>query len=150
MSIEVNHLIIPATDKQASARFLAGILGLEPDASMSHFQPVRVGHVTLDYDDATDIRPLHIAFLVDDKTFDAAHRRLTDAHVATYADPRRTQPERSTAARAAEASTSTTPTCTSSSSSPPPMPSRKCKSRCFAFFSGGQGYLDLSTTECQE
>ena len=92
MSIEVNHLIIPATDKQASARFLAGILGLEPDAPVSHFQPVRVGHVTLDHDDASDIRPLHIAFLVDDDTFDAAHQRLTDAHVATYADPRRTQP----------------------------------------------------------
>ncbi len=92
MSIEVNHLIVPATDKQASAHFLAGILGIDVGAPVSHFQPVQVGHVTLDYDDATDIQPLHVAFLVDDSTFDAAHRRLLDAHAATYADPRRGQP----------------------------------------------------------
>jgi catechol 2,3-dioxygenase-like lactoylglutathione lyase family enzyme len=92
MSIEVNHLIVPATDKELSARFLADIVGLDLGAPVSHFQPVQIGHVTLDYDDATDIRPLHIAFLVDDATFDAAHRRLLDADVPTYADPGRSQP----------------------------------------------------------
>ncbi len=92
MPVEVNHLIVPATDKNASARFLADILGLEPDGPVSHFRPVQIGHVTLDYDDATDIRPLHLAFLVDDATFDAAHRRLLDAEVPTYADPRRSRP----------------------------------------------------------
>ena len=45
-----------------------------------------------DYDDATEIRPMHIAFLVDDSTFDAAHRRLLDGHVPTSADPGRSQP----------------------------------------------------------
>jgi catechol 2,3-dioxygenase-like lactoylglutathione lyase family enzyme len=92
MSIEVNHLIVPATDKELSARFLADIVGLDLGAPVSHFQPVQIGHVTLDYDNATDIRPIHIAFLVDDATFDAAYRRLMDAEVHTYADPGRSQP----------------------------------------------------------
>lgn len=92
MSIEVNHLIVPATDKNASARFLADILGLEPGPPVGHFQPVQIGGVALDYDDATDIRPMHIAFLVDDATFDAANERLTAAGAATYADPGRSRP----------------------------------------------------------
>jgi catechol 2,3-dioxygenase-like lactoylglutathione lyase family enzyme len=91
VSIEVNHLIVPATDKETSARFLAGILGLDLGAPVSHFQPLQIGHVTLDYDDATDIRPIHVAFLVDDATFDAAHRRLLDANASIYADPGRRQ-----------------------------------------------------------
>jgi|SRR5215468_2098249 len=94
MSIEINHLIVPATDKTASARFLAGILGLPVGEPVSHFQPVQVGTVTLDFDNATGIRPMHIAFLVDDATFDAAHRRLLDGGVATYADPGRSQRDR--------------------------------------------------------
>ncbi len=92
MSIEVNHLIVPATDKGASARFLSGILGVDLPGPMGHFQPVQIGHVTLDYDNATAIRSMHIAFLVDDTTFDLAHRRLLDAGVSTYADPGRSQP----------------------------------------------------------
>jgi catechol 2,3-dioxygenase-like lactoylglutathione lyase family enzyme len=92
MSIEVNHLIVPATDKTASARFLATILGLDLGVPVSHFQPVQIGDVTLDYDNTTDIRPLHIAFLVDDETFDGAPRRLLDAGATTYADPGRSQP----------------------------------------------------------
>jgi len=92
MSIEINHLIVPATDKTTSARFLAGILGLPVGEPVSHFQPVQVGAVTLDFDNATGIRPMHIAFLVDDATFDAAHQRLLDGGAATYADPGRSQP----------------------------------------------------------
>lgn len=94
MSIEVNHLIVPATDKEASARFLADVLGVELGSSVSHFRPVQIGQVTLDYDDAMDIRPMHIAFLVDEVTFDAAHRRLVDSGAAIYADPGRRQPGR--------------------------------------------------------
>jgi catechol 2,3-dioxygenase-like lactoylglutathione lyase family enzyme len=92
MPIEVNHLIVRATDKATSARFLADVLGVEVGAPASHFQPVQVGSVTLDYDDATDIQPVHIAFLVDDETFDTAHRRLLASDASTYADPGRTQP----------------------------------------------------------
>jgi catechol 2,3-dioxygenase-like lactoylglutathione lyase family enzyme len=89
MSIEVNHLIVPASDKTSSARFLADVLGIPLGDPVSHFQPVQVGTVTLDYDNADDFRPMHIAFLVDEATFDAAHQRLLDAGAPTYADPGR-------------------------------------------------------------
>jgi catechol 2,3-dioxygenase-like lactoylglutathione lyase family enzyme len=92
VSIEINHLVVPATDKKTSARFLADILGLPVGEPFSHFLPVQIGTLTLDYDDATDIRPMHIAFLVDDATFDAAHRRLLDAEVPIYADPFHKEP----------------------------------------------------------
>ncbi len=92
MSIQVNHLIVPASDKALSARFLADILELPVGVPVSHFQPVQVGTVTLDYDNAAGMQPIHVAFLVDDTTFDPAPQRLLNSDVPTYADPRRTQP----------------------------------------------------------
>jgi catechol 2,3-dioxygenase-like lactoylglutathione lyase family enzyme len=92
MSIEINHLIVPATDKNASAEFLSSVLGISPSTAAGHFRPVQVGTVTLDFDNSTEIRPMHIAFLVDDATFEAAYQRLLDAGTPTYADPGRSQP----------------------------------------------------------
>lgn len=94
MGIEVNHLIVRATDKEASARFLAGILGIEVGPAAGHFQPVQVGSLTLDYDDAEVVQSMHIAFLVDDETFESSYQRLLEAGVPTYADPARSQPGR--------------------------------------------------------
>jgi PhnB protein len=92
MSVEINHLIVPATDKKASARFLAEVLGIEPGSPMGHFHPVQIGPVTLDYDDASNIRPMHIAFLVDEDTFEKSYQRLLDGGTSTYADPGRSRP----------------------------------------------------------
>jgi catechol 2,3-dioxygenase-like lactoylglutathione lyase family enzyme len=95
MPVEINHLIVPASDKVASAQFLAEVLGVEVSPPMAHFQPVQVGTVTLDYDDApdpSDIRSMHIAFLVDDATFDHAYALFMERDVSTYADPVRSQP----------------------------------------------------------
>ena len=94
MSIEINHLIVPASDKVASARFLADVLGVDVSAPMAHFQPVQVGTVTLDFDDAPsrDIMSMHIAFLVDEDTFDHGYALLLERGVSTYADPGRRQP----------------------------------------------------------
>ena len=38
MSVELNHTIIPAKDKWASAKFLADILNLEGGAGMGPFR----------------------------------------------------------------------------------------------------------------
>jgi catechol 2,3-dioxygenase-like lactoylglutathione lyase family enzyme len=92
MGIEVNHLIVPARDKDASAQFLASILGVAPSATDGPFRPVQVGSVTVDFQDSTEIRSMHIAFLVDEATFDAAYQRLLDAGAATYAQPSRSGP----------------------------------------------------------
>jgi len=92
MTLEVNHLIVPVRDKRASASFLAGVLGVPVSADDGPFQPVQIGGTTLDFETSDNIRPMHVAFLVDEDTFDAAHRRLMEAGAATYADPMRNQP----------------------------------------------------------
>src|SRR5471032_3149400 len=62
---ELNHLIVPARDKQASAAFLAAILGVEAGPAWGHFMPVRTANgVTLDFVDSKDVRTQHYAFLV--------------------------------------------------------------------------------------
>ena len=49
MAVELNHTIIWAKDKLASARFLADILGVKAGPQWARFVPVRVGGVTLDF-----------------------------------------------------------------------------------------------------
>jgi catechol 2,3-dioxygenase-like lactoylglutathione lyase family enzyme len=87
MGVELNHIIIPAKDKRASAEFLAGILGLEAGPEWSIFVPVRTSNgVTLDYADAVEFRPQHYAFLVSDAEFDKALSRIQSAGIEFYAD----------------------------------------------------------------
>ncbi len=93
MTVELNHLIVPARDRERSAKFLAGILGLKPGDPWGPFVPVSVGSVTVDFEDAEEIRSMHLAFLVGDEEFDAARARLRDGDVRTYADPFRRQPD---------------------------------------------------------
>ena len=42
MAITLNHTIVPARDKEASAKFFAQIFGLKYEGAMGHFAPVRV------------------------------------------------------------------------------------------------------------
>ena len=87
MTIELNHTIVPARDKHASAKFLADMLGLEAGPEWSHFVPVRTSNgVTLDYTDATDFHRQHYAFLVSEQEFDAALTRIKEAGATFYAD----------------------------------------------------------------
>jgi catechol 2,3-dioxygenase-like lactoylglutathione lyase family enzyme len=93
MSIEINHMIVPATDRKASARFLGDILGVEPGpALVGHFEPLQVGGVTLDFMDSAEVQSMHIAFVVDDATFDAALKRFEELGTETFADPARSEP----------------------------------------------------------
>lgn len=93
MPAELNHTIIPARDKWASARFLADILNLEAGPEWGRFVPVRTGNgVTLDFANSTEFRPQHYAFLVSDTEFDAALARIRARGVAHYANFRREQP----------------------------------------------------------
>ena len=51
MPITLNHTIVPAHDKEASARFFAHIFGLPYHGPLGHFAPVRVNDtLTLDFD----------------------------------------------------------------------------------------------------
>ena len=77
MTIELNHTIVPARDPEASAHFLAGILGLSVDPRVAHFTPVTLANgVSLDYDQAEDFEPHHYAFMVGEEEFDAALARI--------------------------------------------------------------------------
>jgi catechol 2,3-dioxygenase-like lactoylglutathione lyase family enzyme len=94
VSVEINHLVVPATEKITSAQFLGDILGLAAGEPVGHVQPVQIGAMRLFYDDeVADICPMHIALLVDDDTFDAAHQRLLDAEIPIYADLLHQQPD---------------------------------------------------------
>jgi catechol 2,3-dioxygenase-like lactoylglutathione lyase family enzyme len=83
MPIELNHTIVAARDPQASAQFLAGILGLHVDPPLAHFTPITLANqVTLDYDQSLDaIQSCHYAFLATDEEFDAAFARIQDAGI---------------------------------------------------------------------
>jgi catechol 2,3-dioxygenase-like lactoylglutathione lyase family enzyme len=84
MSIVLNHTIVPVTDRHAGAGFLADLLGLRVHAS-GPFAAVAVNaDLTLDFEDTSDTRPGHYAFLVDDATFDAVLERLAGDPGATY------------------------------------------------------------------
>jgi catechol 2,3-dioxygenase-like lactoylglutathione lyase family enzyme len=88
MSIELNHTIVPAHDPQASAQFLADILGLTVSPPLSHFTPVTLSNrVTLDYDRHDDFEAHHYAFQVSEEEFDVAFGRVQDRGVTYYADP---------------------------------------------------------------
>ena len=44
MTVQLNHTIVPARDPQASAQFLAEILGLSVDPPVAHFTPVTLAN----------------------------------------------------------------------------------------------------------
>jgi len=83
----LNHIIIPAKDKDASATFLADILGVKAGPQWEPFRPVQTSNgVTLDFVDSKDVRTQHYAFLVDDKEFDASFARVKKAGITYFAD----------------------------------------------------------------
>lgn len=90
MSIELNHTIVVAKDKKASAQFLADILGLEVGPQYGPFFPVTIPNgVTLDYyeGDGGPFVPQHYAFLVSEDEFDAIFGRIKAAGLTYWADP---------------------------------------------------------------
>ena len=79
MAIELNHTIVPARDKVASAKFFARLFGLSFDENaVGYFAPVRVNQtLTLDYDDDVDRFDVHhYAFKVSEAEFDTIFGRI--------------------------------------------------------------------------
>lgn len=93
MGIALNHTIVAAKDKHASAAFLAGVLDLKVSEAAGHFVPIELSNgVTLDYDNREQVTPQHYAFMVSEAEFDAAFARIKDAGIAYWADPGHNQP----------------------------------------------------------
>ena len=90
---ELNHIIIPAHDKNASAKFLGDILGVTPGAQWGPFIPLRIANgVTLDFVDSKDVRTQHYAFLVSDAEFDAGLAKIREDGIKFYAGPHKEGP----------------------------------------------------------
>jgi catechol 2,3-dioxygenase-like lactoylglutathione lyase family enzyme len=84
MAIELNHTIVPAHDKEASAQFVARILGLRYEGKFAHFAIVRVNdQLTLDFDHADQFEHHHYAFKVGETEFDEIFERV-HAERVTY------------------------------------------------------------------
>ena len=94
MTVQLNHTIVPAHDKHASAQFIADILGIEVGGEVDPFVQVHLANdVTLDYMNSATFSSQHFAFLVDDEVFDAAYARLQERGVQTWADPDHHEPD---------------------------------------------------------
>lgn len=90
MGTTLNHTIIHARDKHASAAFLTEVLGLEPPTTYGPFVVVQVGDTSLDFADdhaPSGFQRQHYAFLVSEEDFDAILARLEARGLIYWADP---------------------------------------------------------------
>ena len=96
MTAHLNHTIVQASDKDASAQFLTEILGLAAPSSYGPFAVVELGNdVSLDYVTASgEIVSQHYAFLVSESEFDEIHARIVERGLEFWADPFHRQPGR--------------------------------------------------------
>lgn len=97
MTLRLEHLLVPARDQDRSARFLAELLGLKVTGESSgsraaHFAVVRVQDITIDFATTEHVHPHHLAFAVDDDTFDDILDRVRAADLPYSADPTHQQP----------------------------------------------------------
>ncbi|MGH9094141.1 MAG: DUF4440 domain-containing protein, partial [Acidimicrobiales bacterium] len=90
MTVTLDHTIVHARDNLASARLLAGILGVRAPESPGHFTPVVTdNHVVLDFMTVGQVLPHHYAFTVEPAELDAACGRVRARGLAMYARPDR-------------------------------------------------------------
>jgi catechol 2,3-dioxygenase-like lactoylglutathione lyase family enzyme len=77
MAIVLDHTIVPAKDKAASAQFFAEIFGLRVKPVKGYFAPVQINDsLTFDFTDEPDPESHHYAFHVSDAEFDAIFSRV--------------------------------------------------------------------------
>lgn len=91
MAVQLNHTIVAATDSQASARFVADILGLPQPSTFGPFVTVETANgVTLDFIDSDEpITSQHYAFLISETEFDEIFGRIQQRGLSFWADPGR-------------------------------------------------------------
>lgn len=84
MTVQLDHLMVPARDKIASAKLLAGLLGVPwSPTGIGPFAPVYVNEgLTIDFDEWGEPFPLiHYCFRVDEKSFDDILGRIQAAGI---------------------------------------------------------------------
>jgi catechol 2,3-dioxygenase-like lactoylglutathione lyase family enzyme len=90
MSIQLNHTLVAARNRDESASFLAELLGLQAPVTLGPFAIVTIGETSLDYiESEEDIHPQHYAFLVSELEFDGIFARIKERGLTYWADPYR-------------------------------------------------------------
>ncbi|MDB5929140.1 MAG: Glyoxalase/bleomycin resistance protein/dioxygenase [Polaromonas sp.] len=94
MSIQLNHTIVSSRDPQASATFVAQILGCAAPVPFGPFQALALDNgVTLDFMHADGrITRQHYAFLVSEDEFEAIFGRIRERGLPYWADPGHAHP----------------------------------------------------------
>ncbi|TDE55761.1 VOC family protein [Nonomuraea mesophila] len=94
MAVHLNHTIVAAKDRDATAAFLADVLGLEPPTVYGPFRVVSLGNdVSLDVAEAGGpVHPQHYAFLVGEEEFDLIKGRIEERGLTYWADPHHRRP----------------------------------------------------------
>lgn len=95
MPVQLDHTIVNALDPEASARWLAELLGLPAPARFGPFFVVELANgVSLDFIAATkdELVVEHYAFLVSEPEFDAIFARIRERGLPYFADPANRQP----------------------------------------------------------
>jgi catechol 2,3-dioxygenase-like lactoylglutathione lyase family enzyme len=88
MTIVLDHMIVPARDKEVSAQFFSRIFGCPYEKTGSHFAEVRVNEtLTLDFDTDTGFAPHHYAFKVSEDELDSIFERVRGEGIAYGSGP---------------------------------------------------------------
>ncbi len=88
MTIVLDHLIVPAHDPVASAKFLADLLAVPWEAARGHFTPVYVNEaLTLDFAARDKFDSHHYCFRVSDAEFDAIFGRVAGSGTKYRSQP---------------------------------------------------------------
>ena len=87
ITVEVNHVVVPAKDEWASARLLAYILGLEVEPESDHLARVCTSDgLMLDFSAEKSFWPIQCALFVSNAEFDAALARTKCETIRFYAE----------------------------------------------------------------
>ncbi len=77
MTIHLDHTIVPAKDKVASAEFFANIFGLTVKPGQGHFVQVQINEsLTFDFDEEPEPKSQHYAFHISEAEFEAIFGRV--------------------------------------------------------------------------
>ena len=77
MAADLDHTIVPVLDQAETVDFYTNVLGFSYDGRLGSFEVVRVNeHLTLDFDTADEVLPMHYAFVLDGQSFQDAFVRL--------------------------------------------------------------------------
>jgi len=89
MTIQLDHVIVPSRQPIASARLLAGLLGVSWEASRGEFSPVYVNDsLTVDFMERDQFQRYHLCFRVGEEDFDVILGRIQSAGLKYRSTPR--------------------------------------------------------------